>query len=101
VHVLDKEGNVVRTIEAGELPAGEQKVAWDGKDDKGKAAPEGDYTIEIDAFDAQGKEVAVETLVKGVVTGVDLSGVELSVTINGVQMPLSALVAVRTVEDAA
>ena len=95
VHVHDKDGNVVRTIEAGALKAGEQKVAWDGKDDKGQAAPEGDYTLKVDAFDAQGKNVEVATLVKGVVTGVDLSGVELSVTIHGVQMPLSALVAVR------
>lgn len=101
VHVLAPDGAVVRTIEAGELQAGEQTVKWDGKDDKGKAAPEGDYTIEVNAFDAQGEEVAVETLVNGVVTGVDLSGVELLVTVNGVQAPLSALVAVRTPEDAA
>jgi len=96
VHILDQDGTVVRTIEAGALSAGEQKVSWDGKDDKGRAAPEGDYTMEVDAFDTQGKTVAVETLVKGVVTGVDLSGAELSVTINGIQMPLSALVGVRT-----
>jgi flagellar basal-body rod modification protein FlgD len=96
VHVVDKDGNVVRTIEAGELKAGERTVAWDGKDDKGKAAPEGNYTIEVNAFDAQGKKVAVETLMRGVVSGVDLSGVEVMMTINGVQVPLSALLAVRT-----
>jgi flagellar basal-body rod modification protein FlgD len=101
VHVVDKEGNVVRTIEAGELKAGEQTVAWDGKDDKGKAAPEGNYTIEVNAFDKQGKEVAVETLMRGIVSGVDLSGIEVMLTINGVQVPLSALLAVRTPPSAA
>ena len=96
VHVVAKDGAVIRMIEAGSLKAGEHVVAWDGKDDKGNAAPEGDYTIEIDAFDTQGKEVAVETLIKGVVTSVDLAGAELSVMINGVQVPFSALLAVRT-----
>jgi flagellar basal-body rod modification protein FlgD len=101
VHVIDKDGNVVRTIEAGGLKAGEQTVAWDGKDDKGQAAPEGNYTVEVNAFDAQGKTLAVETLVQGVVSGVDLSGGEVSVTINGVQFPLSALLAVQTPPSAA
>lgn len=96
VHVLDKNGNTVRTIEAGSLQAGEQKVVWDGKKNDGSAAPEGEYTIKVDAFDAQGKEVATATLIKGLVTGVDLSGIELSVTLNGMQLPLSALVTVRT-----
>lgn len=96
VHVLDKNGDVVRTLEAGVLKAGEQKAAWDGTDEKGMAAPEGDYSVEVDAFDANGKKVEVQTLVKGLVSGVDLSGAEVSVTVNGKQMPLSALLAVRT-----
>lgn len=101
VHVLDKDGNVVRTIEAGALKAGEQTVAWDGKDNTGNAAPEGNYTIEVNAFDAQGGKVQVETLMRGVVSGVDLSGAEVSMTVNGMQVPLSALLAVRTPSDAA
>lgn len=96
VHVLDTNGAVVRTLEAGALKAGEQKVAWDGTDEKGAAAPEGDYSIEVDAFDADGKTVEVQTLIKGLVSGVDLSGAEVSVTVNGQQMPLSSLLAVRT-----
>lgn len=101
LHVVDQDGNVMRTIEAGALKAGEQTVAWDGKDDTGKAALEGNYMIEVNAFDAQGRAVAVETLMRGIVSGVDLSGAEMSVTINGVQMPLSALLAVRTPPSAA
>lgn len=101
VHIVDKDGKVVRTIEAGQLKAGEQTVAWDGKNDKGEAAPEGNYTIEVNAFDAQGKKVAVETLMRGIVSGVDLSGIEVMVTINGMQIPLSALLAVRTPPSAA
>ena len=96
LHIVRKDGTVVRTIEAGVLKAGEQKISWDGKDNDGNAAVEGEYTFEVDAFDTQGKTVDVETLVSGVVTGVDLSGAELSVTINGIQVPYSALTVVRT-----
>jgi len=101
IHIVAKDGTAVRTFEAGALEAGEQKVSWDGKMDNGDAAKAGEYTFEVDAFDTQGKNVAVETLVSGVVTGVDLSGAELSVTINGIQVPYSALTAVRTPSSAA
>lgn len=96
IHIIDKDGTKVRTLEPGSLTAGEQRIAWDGKDDAGKAAPEGDYTVKIDAFDTKGKAVDVATLMKGIVSGVDLSGSEVSVTVNGLQIPLSALLAVRT-----
>jgi flagellar basal-body rod modification protein FlgD len=96
VHILDSEGGVVRTTEAGTLEAGEQKVVWDGKDDKGNRMAPGLYSIEVNAFNAQGKTVDAQTLVKGVVSGVDLSGSTVFVTVNGVPMPLSALTAVQT-----
>ncbi|HXG21544.1 MAG TPA: flagellar hook capping FlgD N-terminal domain-containing protein [Methylomirabilota bacterium] len=95
VHVIDGEGNTIRTMEAGALKAGEQQVLWDGRDDKGKAAPQGQYTIEVDAFDAQGKKVDVLTLVKGLVSSVDLTGSEVSVSINGVRAPLRDLLSVH------
>jgi len=100
VHLRDREGNLMRTIEVGALKMGEQKVAWDGKDDKGNAVSAGDYAIEVDAFDAKGNTVAAATLVKGIVSGVDLSGSEVAVTLNGIQVPLSALLAVRTPQSA-
>jgi flagellar basal-body rod modification protein FlgD len=94
VHIVDSEGNTIRTIEAGALQAGERQVVWDGKDDKGKAAPQGGYTVEVDAFDAKGKKVNVGTLVKGIVSGVDLTGKEVSVSINGTQASLRDLLRV-------
>ncbi len=96
LHIVDKEGNVVRTIEAGALNTGEQKVTWNGKDDKGNAMPAGEYTAEVDAFNGQGKKVDVQTFVKGIVSGVDLSGSSVSVTVNGMRLPLSALAGVQT-----
>ncbi len=42
----------------------------------GRTAPEGQYTIKINAKDASGQSVAVSTQFSGVVDAVDLSGSE-------------------------
>src|SRR4051794_9210271 len=57
VRIVDSSGHTVRTIEAGGLKAGEQKIAWDGKDDRGNPAPQGAYTIEINAFSQGGAKI--------------------------------------------
>jgi flagellar basal-body rod modification protein FlgD len=56
------------------LTAGEQGYRWDGRTSTGQAAPEGEYNIVIDAFDAQRNRMTVNTNVTGVVDSVDLSG---------------------------
>ncbi len=95
VRIVDSSGHTVRTIEAGALKAGEQKVAWDGKDDKGNPAPQGAYTFEVDAFNQQGAKVDAQPVIRGIVSGVDLSGDTVSVTVNSVQIPLSSLLSVH------
>jgi hypothetical protein len=43
VDVLDVSGRVVRTVHRGEAPAGILRLAWDGRDVAGRAAPAGVY----------------------------------------------------------
>jgi flagellar basal-body rod modification protein FlgD len=93
--VKDLKGNAVRSLEQGAQKAGEQKVAWDGKDDEGTAAQPGEYTMEVNAFDAAGKTVQSSSLVHGVVSAVDLTGGEVMLTVGGGQFPVSALLGVR------
>jgi flagellar basal-body rod modification protein FlgD len=95
INIMDSEGNVVRTLEAGAQKAGEQKVPWDGKDSNGKAVEQGEYVTEVNAFDAKGKAVQATTLIKGTVSGVDLAGSEAMLTIGGLQVPISAILSVR------
>jgi sugar lactone lactonase YvrE len=45
LRVLDLGGRVVRSLVDGELAAGEQDVAWDGRDDGGRAARSGVYFL--------------------------------------------------------
>jgi len=47
----DQRGRLVRTLFAGELPAGEHAVAWDGLDEEGRGAASGTYLIRLDSDD--------------------------------------------------
>ena len=61
ITIKDAAGKVVRTLTPDSLNAGAQKVAWDGKDAQGAALPNGNYTVEVNATDADGKMVAAKT----------------------------------------
>lgn len=76
VQVLDKAGNVVRTIDMKGQTAGVHDVAWDGKNDQGAVVPDGDYSFKV-AATANGKDVSPIALVYGKVQAIsgDSSGV--------------------------
>jgi flagellar basal-body rod modification protein FlgD len=75
INITDATGNVVFTHET-TLEAGTSGFTWDGKMSDGRTAPEGQYTIKINAKDASGQSVSVSTQFSGVVDAVDLSGSE-------------------------
>jgi len=47
VTVFDAAGRVVRSLHAGDLPAGELHIMWDGRDDTGRFARSGVYFVRI------------------------------------------------------
>jgi flagellar basal-body rod modification protein FlgD len=56
------------------MEAGTSSFTWDGKLANGSTAPEGQYTIKINAKDASGQGVTISTQFSGVVDAVDVSG---------------------------
>jgi flagellar basal-body rod modification protein FlgD len=70
VKIYDTYGNFIRQIETGPLPAGQHRIAWDGRDYLGGASPEGVYRFEVAAIDELGNSVPVTPYASGVVTGV-------------------------------
>ncbi|AZG16257.1 MULTISPECIES: flagellar hook assembly protein FlgD [Cupriavidus] len=76
VQVLDKSGNVVRTIDMKGQTAGVHDIAWDGKNDQGGAVPDGEYSFKV-AATADGKDIKPISLVYGKVQSIsgDSSGV--------------------------
>ena len=70
VHIYDTNGNLVTTLELKNQKAGEQKLKWDGKDNKGNSLGSGQYSFEIEAYDADEEQINVISYIQGEVTGV-------------------------------
>jgi hypothetical protein len=47
LRIFDVRGAAVRTLAAGDYPAGSTRVTWDGRDDHGNAAPSGVYYAKL------------------------------------------------------
>ena len=76
----DASGNVVRTIEIGELKAGVHTFTWDGSLTDGTKAPNGSYQVAISASNGTTQLVAQPlqfALVQGVIKGSDGNKLDL------------------------
>ncbi|WP_374075556.1 flagellar hook assembly protein FlgD [Bdellovibrio bacteriovorus] len=73
VKVRDAEGTVVRTYNLKGLKKGENKLTWNGEDDRAMKAAPGEYQFMAEAKGADGKKIALKTDFDGVITGVSYS----------------------------
>ena len=71
---LKKDGVVVAVLQGEELGKGTHYLNWDGLNSKGEAAAADDYTIVVQATDAQGETVQAAPVIRAIVTGADLDG---------------------------
>lgn len=94
INIADSSGNIVYTHET-TLEAGTSGFTWDGKMSDGKTAPEGQYTIKINAKDASGTGVTVSTQFSGVVDAVDLSGTDPLLMVGTALLTLDKIKAVQ------
>ncbi|WP_298960945.1 flagellar hook assembly protein FlgD [uncultured Methylobacterium sp.] len=90
ITISDAKGNVVAT-QTKALASGSQTFAWDGRTSTGQLAPGGKYTVKIQATDATGQKVAVDTKVSGTISAIDLSGTEPMLTVDDAEVPLSSV----------
>lgn len=90
VTVRNAAGQVVKTINAGALPAGDNKLSWDGTMTNGAAAPAGTYTFSV-AATASGQSVAASGIEYGTVASVvaNATGVQLNLANNLGQINLA------------
>lgn len=95
VNIYNSAGEVIRRIDAGSRGAGAQSLAWDGADSTGKRVAPGVYGFAVGAFDINGKAVPAAGKIQGVVSGVRLDGPEPVLEVNGVDVPMSGVMAVR------
>ncbi|SDL79812.1 flagellar hook assembly protein FlgD [Maricaulis salignorans] len=79
----------------GETTTGQHDFSWDGQTLSGSTAPDGVYTLEINAAAQNGAEITAEIRASARVTGIDLSGSEVIVEMGGVNVPLSSVLALQ------
>lgn len=73
VKVRDPEGNIVRTYNLKAVKAGENKLTWNGEDEKAMKAGPGEYQFIAEAKTADGKKMGIKTDFDGMITGVSYS----------------------------
>ncbi len=94
IRIRDASGNVVYN-EVRSLESGKGSFVWDGRSDTGVQMPDGFYTISINAQN-QGRPVNVSTnAVEGLVTAIDTTGTEPTLTVDGQRVPLSAVSSIK------
>ena len=95
IQIYDKFGGFVTDIQAGARQAGEQQMAWDGRDSNGTAVADGSYTFTVMAMNADGAIVSSNSYTTGVVTGVDYKTGATNLLINDREVPISSVIRIE------
>lgn len=101
LRIVNENGTLVRTLSPGDQISGTYEVQWDGKDNSGKAAPDGTYHVQVEAVDAEGNALDVTQTVSGKVYAfrMDQNIPQLIVGgADGARLPLGSIIEVRNGE---
>jgi flagellar basal-body rod modification protein FlgD len=74
LNISDASGNVVRTVNLGELASGDSSYTWDGCDNSGNRLSAGAYTFAVSGTSATGTALTATSYTTGKVDGIDFSG---------------------------
>jgi flagellar basal-body rod modification protein FlgD len=91
VRIYDKKGVEVHYAEISKN-TGLNRIVWDGKDKKGAQLAEGAYTIKIDALDRDEKKIDVNTIVNGVVNGIETQNGRVSLLVGNRPVAVDAVI---------
>jgi flagellar basal-body rod modification protein FlgD len=95
IYIYDSTGRIVRVIEAGALPAGDNSVTWDGRDHSGGPLPPGAYRVEVKAKDTKGQEISVEQYLRGKASSASFKEGATSLLVDGIPVPLGSILEVH------
>ena len=73
IKVFNQKGEEVREYKFNQLKAGENKISWNGQDERGRKTPTGQYKFQITAIGNDGQKILPKTDFEGVVTGIGFS----------------------------
>ncbi|HEY3433968.1 MAG TPA: flagellar hook assembly protein FlgD [Rhodocyclaceae bacterium] len=81
--IKDSNGAVVRTVDLGSKQQGMQTFTWDGKNDAGAVAADGNYTFSIDATQGT-SSIKATNLQLGAVGSISGKGSSMTINVTGV-----------------
>jgi len=96
VTIYDAQGTAVDTLQLEQVPAGIQRLEWDGLDAGGARLPADNYSFTVSATGADGTALATRPLVVGTIESVSFSDGTAYFNVNDTRVPLGALVAIAT-----
>jgi flagellar basal-body rod modification protein FlgD len=82
-------------VTRGPTAAGNQVVAWDGRDADGVPQPDGLYQFEVRAIDAAGRPLPATPGLSGTVDAVEFQGDRMLLSVDGVLTPIESLTSIR------
>jgi flagellar basal-body rod modification protein FlgD len=94
LNVYDQADKLVWTG-AGAATAGTHTFNWDGTNSAGLPMPEGIHRIQVKAKDAAGSDIAAQSVIRGVVTGIEAVGGVTFVDVDGQKVPLGDVLAIH------
>lgn len=71
IRVRNAEGEVVKSYKLSDLKPGENRLPWNGQDEKGNPTTAGEYQFFIEAKNDQGQKMAIKTEFEGTISGVN------------------------------
>lgn len=90
ISIYNSNGMLVDTVKVGSQKTGINSTTWNSSNQ----AP-GSYTYEISATDKSGKEVTVDKLIAGTITGASFKDNKSYLTINGQEVAFSDVLSVK------
>ncbi len=90
INIYNASGTLTDSIDLGAQTSGQHTVSWDCSD-----VTNGNYTIEISAYDSSGTAVTTSTYTSGTATGVTVEDGTLCFIVNGQNIPYEDVVSIE------
>ena len=87
LNIISEAGESVFSSDLGAVKEGDHTYTWDGVKNNGQAAKSGNYFFRIEAKDASGKSIALETRGQAKVVGVSFEGQEPVLLVGDINKP--------------
>lgn len=92
--ITDSKGKVVRTINLENVASGALSIPWNGLSDSGAKLANGTYTVALEAKDASGQAVSVQSQGRAKATGVTYAQGYAQLIVNGLPINMSEVIEV-------